>query len=157
LNQLIEKELEKIVSQNVQIVWQCGKLYFEDYKIHNANNVQVFPFIERMDLVYAVSDIIISRAGASSVSELCIVGKPVIFIPSPNVAEDHQTKNAKSIVDKKGGLLLKESELDAEFSLVFEALLKDEGKQNQLSENIKQLAMPEATKTIADEIVKLIQ
>ena len=157
LNQLIEKELEKIVSQNVQIVWQCGKLYFEDYKIHNANNVQVFPFIERMDLVYAVSDIIISRAGASSVSELCSVGKPVIFIPSPNVAEDHQTKNAKSIVDKKGGLLLKESELDAEFSLVFEALLKDEGKQNQLSENIKQLAMPEATKTIADEIVKLIQ
>jgi UDP-N-acetylglucosamine--N-acetylmuramyl-(pentapeptide) pyrophosphoryl-undecaprenol N-acetylglucosamine transferase len=128
-----------------------------DPKIHNANNVQVFPFIERMDLVYAVSDIIISRAGASSVSELCIVGKPVIFIPSPNVAEDHQTMNAKSIVDKKGGLLLKESELDAEFSLVFEALLKDEGKQNQLSENIKQLAMPEATKTIADEIVKLIQ
>jgi UDP-N-acetylglucosamine--N-acetylmuramyl-(pentapeptide) pyrophosphoryl-undecaprenol N-acetylglucosamine transferase len=157
LNQLIEKELEKIVSQNVQIIWQCGKLYFEDYKKYNANNVQVFPFIERMDLVYAASDIVISRAGASSVSELCIVGKPVIFIPSPNVAEDHQTKNAKSIVDKKGGLLLKESELDAEFSLVFEALLKDQGKQNQLSVNIKQLAMPEATKKIADEIIKLIK
>jgi UDP-N-acetylglucosamine--N-acetylmuramyl-(pentapeptide) pyrophosphoryl-undecaprenol N-acetylglucosamine transferase len=157
LNQLIEKELENIVSQNVQIVWQCGKLYFEDYKKYNANNVQVFPFIERMDLVYAAADIVLSRAGASSVSELCIVGKPVIFIPSPNVAEDHQTKNAKSIVDKKGGLLLKESELDAEFSLVFEALLKDQGKQNQLSENIKQLAMPEATKTIVDEIVKLIK
>jgi UDP-N-acetylglucosamine--N-acetylmuramyl-(pentapeptide) pyrophosphoryl-undecaprenol N-acetylglucosamine transferase len=157
LNQLIEKELENIVSQNVQIVWQCGKLYFEDYKKYNANNVQVFPFIERMDLVYAAADIVLSRAGASSVSELCIVGKPVIFIPSPNVAEDHQTKNAKSIVDKKGGLLLKESELNAEFSLVFEALLKDQGKQNQLSENIKQLAMPEATKTIVDEIVKLIK
>ncbi len=157
LNQLIEKELENIVSQNVQIIWQCGKLYFEDYKKYNANNVQVFPFIERMDLVYAAADIVLSRAGASSVSELCIVGKPVIFIPSPNVAEDHQTKNAKSIVDKKGGLLLKESELDAEFSLVFEALLKDQGKQNQLSENIKQLAMPEATKTIVDEIVKLIK
>jgi UDP-N-acetylglucosamine--N-acetylmuramyl-(pentapeptide) pyrophosphoryl-undecaprenol N-acetylglucosamine transferase len=110
-----------------------------------------------MDLVYAASDIVISRAGASSVSELCIVGKPVIFIPSPNVAEDHQTKNAKSIVDKKGALLLKESELDTEFSLVFEALLKDQEKQNQLSENIKQLAMPKATKKIADEIVKLIK
>jgi len=157
LNQLIEKELENIVSQNVQIIWQCGKLYFEEYKKYNANNVQVFPFIERMDLVYAASDIVISRAGASSVSELSIVGKPVIFIPSPNVAEDHQTKNAKSIVDKKGGLLLRESELDAEFSLVFEALLKDQGKQNQLSENIKQLAMPEATKTIVDEIIKLIK
>ena len=157
LNQLIEKELGKFISQNVQIIWQCGKLYFEDYKKHNANNVQVFAFIERMDLVYAASDIIISRAGASSVSELCIVGKPVIFIPSPNVAEDHQTKNAQSIVDKKGALLLKESELDAEFSLVFEALLKDHGKQGQLSENIRQLAMPEATKTIADEVVKLIK
>jgi len=157
LNQLIEKELGKFISQNVQIIWQCGKLYFEDYKKHNANNVQVYSFIERMDLVYAASDIIISRAGASSVSELCIVGKPVIFIPSPNVAEDHQTKNAQSIVDKKGALLLKESELDAEFGLVFEALLKDHGKQGQLSENIRQLAMPEATKTIADEVVKLIK
>jgi UDP-N-acetylglucosamine--N-acetylmuramyl-(pentapeptide) pyrophosphoryl-undecaprenol N-acetylglucosamine transferase len=157
VNQLIEKELAKITSQNVQIIWQCGKLYFEDYKKHNADNVHVFAFIERMDFVYAASDIVISRAGASSVSELCIVGRPVIFIPSPNVAEDHQTKNAKSIVDKKGALMLKESELDAEFSLVFEALLKDQGKQNQLSENIKQLAMPEATKTIADEIVKLIK
>jgi UDP-N-acetylglucosamine--N-acetylmuramyl-(pentapeptide) pyrophosphoryl-undecaprenol N-acetylglucosamine transferase len=85
------------------------------------------------------------------------VGKPVIFIPSPNVAEDHQTKNAKAIVDKKGALLMKESELETEFSLVFEALLKDKGKQSQLSENIKRLAMPEATQKIADEIVKLIR
>lgn len=157
INQLIEKEFAKITAQDVQIIWQCGKLYFEDYKKYNEKNVQVFAFIERMDLVYAAADIIVSRAGASSVSELSIVGKPVIFIPSPNVAEDHQTKNAKAIVDKKGALLLKESELDAEFSLVFEALLKDKGKQMQLSENIKQLAMPDATKVIADEIVKLIK
>ena len=157
INQLIEKELAKITAQDVQIIWQCGKLYFEDYKKYNETNVQVFAFIERMDLVYAAADIIVSRAGASSVSELSIVGKPVIFIPSPNVAEDHQTKNAKAIVDKKGALLLKESELDAEFSLVFEALLKDKGKQMQLSENIKLLAMPDATKVIADVIVKLIK
>ncbi|SDZ93838.1 UDP-N-acetylglucosamine-N-acetylmuramylpentapeptide N-acetylglucosamine transferase [Flavobacterium gillisiae] len=157
VNQLIEKELGNIQDQNVQVIWQCGKLYFEDYKKYNSNAVQVVSFIERMDFVYAAADIIISRAGASSVSELCIVGKPVIFIPSPNVAEDHQTKNAKAIVDKKGALLLKESELESEFSLVFEALLKDKGKQNQLSENIKQLAMPLATKQIADEIVKLIK
>ena len=157
INQLIEKELDKIVSQNVQIIWQCGKLYFEDYKKYNTPNVQVLSFIERMDFVYAAADIIISRAGASSVSELCIVGKPVLFIPSPNVAEDHQTKNAKAIVDKKGALILKESDLDSQFSLVFEALLKDAGKQKQLSENIKQLAMPEATKHIVDEIIKLIK
>ena len=156
VNQLIEKELDRILSQNVQIIWQCGKLYFEEYKKYISDDVQVLPFIDRMDLVYAAADTIISRAGASSVSELCIVGKPVIFIPSPNVAEDHQTKNAKSIVDKKGAIMLKESELDSQFSLVLESLLKDKGKQDQLSENIKQLALPNATKQIVDEIVKLI-
>jgi UDP-N-acetylglucosamine--N-acetylmuramyl-(pentapeptide) pyrophosphoryl-undecaprenol N-acetylglucosamine transferase len=85
------------------------------------------------------------------------VGKPVIFIPSPNVAEDHQTKNAQAIVNKKGAILLKESQLDEDFALVFESLIKDEGKQEQLSQNIKLLAKPNATIQIVDEIVKLIQ
>ncbi|WP_281636248.1 undecaprenyldiphospho-muramoylpentapeptide beta-N-acetylglucosaminyltransferase [Flavobacterium marginilacus] len=157
INQLIEKQLDKLLSLNVQVIWQCGKFYFEDYKKYNQYNVQVMAFIERMDLVYAASDVVISRAGASSVSELCIVGKPVIFIPSPNVAEDHQTKNAQAIVDKKGAILLKESQLDDDFSLVFESLIKDPGKQEQLSQNIKLLARPNATAQIADEIVKLIK
>jgi UDP-N-acetylglucosamine--N-acetylmuramyl-(pentapeptide) pyrophosphoryl-undecaprenol N-acetylglucosamine transferase len=162
VNQLIEKELENMVSLGVQIIWQCGKLYFEKYspitpKGGINKNVQIVSFIDRMDLVYAAADIVISRAGASSISELCVVGKPVIFIPSPNVSEDHQTKNANSIVDKKGALMLKESELNTQFSLVFEALLKDQGKQDQLRENIKQLAKPNATKDIVDEIVKLIE
>jgi UDP-N-acetylglucosamine--N-acetylmuramyl-(pentapeptide) pyrophosphoryl-undecaprenol N-acetylglucosamine transferase len=156
INQLIEKELQNILSQDVQILWQCGKLYFEDYKKHNQQNVRVVDFIERMDFVYAAADIIISRAGASSVSELCIVGKPVIFIPSPNVAEDHQTKNAQAIVEAKGAVLLKESELESQFSIVFEALLKDKGKQGQLSENIKKLARPDAVKVIVEEIKKLL-
>ncbi|WP_427872275.1 undecaprenyldiphospho-muramoylpentapeptide beta-N-acetylglucosaminyltransferase [Flavobacterium sp. MMS24-S5] len=157
INQLIEKELQNFLSQDVQVIWQCGKLYFEDYKKYNQPNVKVVDFIERMDFVYAASDVIISRAGASSVSELCIVGKPVIFIPSPNVAEDHQTKNAQAIVDAKGAILLKESELDSQFSIVFEALLKDSGKQKQLSDNIKKLAKPRATQDIVAEIVKLIK
>ncbi len=157
INQLIEKELPNFLSQDVQIIWQCGKLYFEEYKKYNQPGVKVVDFIERMDFVYAAADVIISRAGASSVSELCIVGKPVIFIPSPNVAEDHQTKNAQAIVEAKGAILLKESELDNEFSIVFEALLKDEGKQKQLSANIKRLAKPKATQDIVAEIVKLIQ
>ncbi|WP_343587511.1 undecaprenyldiphospho-muramoylpentapeptide beta-N-acetylglucosaminyltransferase [Flavobacterium sp.] len=157
INQLIEKELQNFLSQDVQVIWQCGKLYFEEYKKYNQPNVKVVDFIERMDFVYAASDVIISRAGASSVSELCIVGKPVIFIPSPNVAEDHQTKNAQAIVDEKGAILLKESELDSQFSIVFEALLKDSGKQKQLSDNIKKLAKPRATQDIVAEIVKLIK
>lgn len=157
LNQLIEKELKNILSQNVQVIWQCGKLYFEEYKKHNQLNVKVVDFIEKMDFVYAAADIIISRAGASSVSELCIVGKPVIFIPSPNVAEDHQTKNAQSIVNAKGAILLKEKDLENQFAVVFETLLKDEEKQKQLSLNIKKLAMPNATKNIVAQIVKLIR
>lgn len=157
VNQLIEKEMENILSQNVQIIWQCGKLYFEDYKKYNSPQVQVVSFIEKMDFVYAAADVIISRAGASSVSELCIVGKPVVFIPSPNVAEDHQTKNAKAIVDKDGAILLKESDLDTQFATVFQSLINDSTKQQQLRTNIKQLALPQATKQIVDEIVKLIK
>ncbi len=158
VNQLIANEINWLLSQGVQIIWQCGKLYFEDYKHFNEREgVQVLSFIDRMDLVYASADIVISRSGASSVSELCLVGKPVIFIPSPNVAEDHQTKNAQAIVDKHGAIMLKEKELDEQFEVVFEALLNDKGKQESLSENIKKLALPNATKQIADEILKLIK
>lgn len=156
INQLIENNLNFLKKQEVQVLWQCGKLYFEEYKKFNEiESVQVHQFLNRMDLAYAAADIIISRAGASSVSELCIVGKPVIFIPSPNVAEDHQTKNAKSIADKHGAILLKESELET-FPIVFETLLKDFGKQQSLSENIKELALPSATKDIVDEVEKLL-
>jgi UDP-N-acetylglucosamine--N-acetylmuramyl-(pentapeptide) pyrophosphoryl-undecaprenol N-acetylglucosamine transferase len=166
INQLIEKELPFLESKNIQIIWQCGKLYFDDYKqfnsktalptTHNPQPTTVLAFIDRMDLVYAAADVVISRAGASSVSELCIVGKPVIFIPSPNVAEDHQTKNAKSIVDKNGAIMLKEAELNEKFELVFGELLSNENKQKELSKNIKSLALPNATKQIVDEIVKLL-
>jgi len=157
INQLIAKELDTILEQNVQIIWQCGKLYFDEYKKYNTDRVKVVAFIEKMNYVYAAADIIISRAGASSVSELCMIGKPVLFIPSPNVAEDHQTKNAKAIVDKGGAIMIKESELDKLFGLVFKELLLDENKQKELGATIKQLAKPEATKEIVNEIVKLIR
>jgi UDP-N-acetylglucosamine--N-acetylmuramyl-(pentapeptide) pyrophosphoryl-undecaprenol N-acetylglucosamine transferase len=157
INQLVEINLAFLKKHDVQIIWQCGKLYFEEYKKYNSQeNVQVYQFINRMDLAYAAANIIISRAGASSVSELCIVGKPVIFIPSPNVAEDHQTRNARAIVDKHGAILLKEEELDT-FPIVFETLVKDKGKQEQLSENIKELALPKATTDIVNEIEKLLK
>ena len=157
INQLIEKELEFIQSNDVQVMWQCGKFYFEEYKKYNNNNVQVVAFIDRMDLIYAAADFVISRAGASSVSELCLVGKPTIFIPSPNVAEDHQTKNAKAIVDKNGAILLKENELDEKFETIFSNLISDESLQKELSQNIKSLAKPNATKDIVEEIIKLIK
>jgi len=157
INQLVETNLEFFKKQEVQVVWQCGKLYYEEYKKYDdLEHIQVHQFLNRMDLAYAASDIIISRAGASSVSELCIVGKPVIFIPSPNVAEDHQTKNAKSIADQHGAIMLRENELDT-FPIVFETLLKDKGKQEHLSENINELALPGATTDIVNEIEKLLK
>ncbi len=157
INQLIANEIAAFSDQNIQVIWQCGKLYFEDYKHFSENkNIQVLSFIDRMDLVYAAADVVISRAGASSVSELCVVGKSVIFIPSPNVSEDHQTKNAQAILDKKGGLMIKESELDKKFSTVFNDLISNENLQKELSENIKKLAKVNATKEIVDEIEKII-
>lgn len=158
INQFIAKELDFLASKEVQVIWQCGKFYIEEYQqFNNRENVQVVAFIDKMDLVYAAADFVISRAGASSVSELCLVGKPVIFIPSPNVAEDHQTKNAQAIVDKKGAILLKENELDERFESVFNNLLNDESLQKELSINIKTLAKPNATKDIVEEIIKLIK
>ena len=158
INQLIAKELDFLRNNNLQIIWQCGNLYMADYKqFSEVENVQVVSFIDRMDLIYAAADFVISRAGASSVSELCLVGKPTIFIPSPNVAEDHQTKNAKAIVDKNGALLIKESELDEKFESVFNKLIHDENLQKSLSENMKKLAKPNATKDIVEQIEKLIK
>lgn len=158
LNRLIEKEIYNIISKDIQIIWQCGKLYYHDYNhFTDRKIVQVVSFIDRMDLVYAAADFIISRAGASSVSELCLVGKPVIFIPSPNVSEDHQTKNARAILDKNGALLIKENELDATFEPIFSNLVFNENLQKELSENIKKLARPNATKDIVEEIIKLIK
>lgn len=157
INQLIESHLDFFKNQNVQVIWQCGKFYYEEYKKYDdLEHIQVYQFINHMDMAYAAADFIISRSGASSVSELCIVGKPVIFIPSPNVAEDHQTKNAKAIADQHGAILLPEKELDT-FSIVFETLLKDLGKQEHLSENLHELALPSATTNIVNEIEKLLR
>ena len=156
INQTIEKHLDEIIENNVQIIWQTGKLYIEDYKkYNNKESVQVLAFIQRMDLLYAAADIIISRAGAGSISELCIVGKPVIFIPSPNVAEDHQTKNALAITKEEAAMMIKENDLNS-FMKILEGLINDQAKQDLLKKNIKKMALPNATSQIVDEIEKLI-
>ena len=153
INQLIEQQLPLFEQLGVQVLWQCGKLYYEEYKKYNSEQVRVLAFIDRMELAYAAADVIISRAGASSVSELCVVGKPVIFIPSPNVAEDHQTKNARAIADKQAAILLRESELNELFADTFSTLIADEAQQEALSVHIKALAQPNATKDIVNLIL----
>jgi len=153
INQLIEQQLPLFEQLGVQVLWQCGKLYYEEYKKYNSEQVRVLAFIDRMELAYAAADVIISRAGASSVSELCVVGKPVIFIPSPNVAEDHQTKNARAIADKQAAILLRESELNELFADTFSKLIANEAQQEALSAHIKALAQPNATKDIVNLIL----
>lgn len=156
VNKLIREHLDFFKKQGVQLLWQTGKLYYDQYKHHQSDQVQVMAYIDQMDMAYAAADVIVSRAGASSVSELCIVGKATLFIPSPNVAEDHQTKNAEAISSRNAAILIKESQADQEFEGALKALLLDESKRKELGANIMKLAMPEAAKHIVDELEELI-
>ncbi len=157
LNQSIEVAIERIKESDCQILWQTGKMYFDDCtKIaEGVPNLHEKMFIDKMDCAYACADVIISRAGALSISELQLVGKPVILVPSPNVAEDHQTHNALALVNKKAALLIKDDE--AKLNLIGAAfdLLKNEPLQKELSANIKQMAIPNAAERIVEEILKV--
>ncbi len=160
INESIKDKLKQIKACNVQLLWQTGSYYYSAMKsaVDGEACSNVFPqeFIKKMDFAYAVSDVIISRAGALSVSELCIVGKPAILVPSPNVSEDHQTKNAKSLVDKKAAIHV--NDVDSHTKLVELALelVDNESFCIDLSTNIKKLAKPNAAKEIVLEIKKLI-
>jgi len=159
LNKSIEKHLQDFVDQDVQLIWQTGKYYYtgimERIGANFHPNVRILEFLNQMDLAYAAADVIISRAGAGTIAELCLIKKPVILVPSPNVAEDHQTKNAMALVKNNAAMLI--NDRSAEDTLVKEALdlLKDEERCELLSENIGKMALPEADELIAAEIFKL--
>lgn len=143
----------------IQVVWQCGKFYEYEYSANTTAklpNVQCRAFIDRMDLLYAAADVVISRAGALSISELCLVGKPAILVPSPNVAEDHQTKNALALVEKGAARLVRDA--DAKEKILQEALLilENEALAFSLSESIRQLGRPNAAEAIAREVFRII-
>lgn len=160
LNDTMVKGLDVLKENGTQVIWQCGKFYFDEMrlKLEEKPNEQIklFQFLKEMDLAYAAADVVISRAGALSVSELSIAAKPTLFVPSPNVAEDHQTKNAKAMVDQDAAILVKDS--DARQVLIDEALalLNNTDRQAELSQNIKALAKPNAANEIVNEIVELI-
>jgi UDP-N-acetylglucosamine--N-acetylmuramyl-(pentapeptide) pyrophosphoryl-undecaprenol N-acetylglucosamine transferase len=159
INHAIAKLVQKFDKNNIQIIWQTGLSYEnEAQKLCNSlNNVQSHAFIYNMDLAYCAADIIISRAGASTISELCLIGKPSILVPSPNVAEDHQTKNAMALIDKNAALMLRDGEAVEHLEGLILDVLDNQSSQKSLGENIKKLAMPNASKLIVDEVLKLIQ
>jgi UDP-N-acetylglucosamine--N-acetylmuramyl-(pentapeptide) pyrophosphoryl-undecaprenol N-acetylglucosamine transferase len=157
INELIEAKLSFLKGLGFQILWQCGKGYYDAYNKYNGPGVQVTPFIGDMGTAFAAADLIISRAGAGSVSELALVGAPVLFIPSPNVAEDHQRKNAEAIAARNAAVMLLESELDDAFEKTISGLVGDPGGMQVLGDNFKVLARPGATGAIVDEIEGLLQ
>lgn len=161
LNESIIAELEKLKQSGVQVLWQCGKLYHDKLKEELDNvdlgAIKMVQFIERMDLAYAIADVVVSRAGAISVSELCLVHKPTILVPSPNVAEDHQTKNARALSDKNASILVKDIDSPTELVNVALNLLEDDALKATLEENIRQLGRPNATADIVDELEKMMR
>jgi UDP-N-acetylglucosamine--N-acetylmuramyl-(pentapeptide) pyrophosphoryl-undecaprenol N-acetylglucosamine transferase len=160
LNESVLHAIPLIEKKNVQVLWQSGKSSFQSMKAEmnrlQPTQVYLHEFIFEMDLAYAAAEIIVSRAGAIAVSELCLVNKPVILVPSPNVAEDHQTKNAMALVNKNAAVLVRD--VDAKTSLFDTAfvLLNDNQKQKKLSEAIATLGISNATKMIVDEVEKII-
>lgn len=160
INRSIQGDLDKLFASDVQVIWQTGRYYQEDalkhLKAYRGMPVWCSDFITRMDYAYSAADLVISRAGASSISELCLLKKPVILVPSPNVAEDHQTKNAQALVDKKAAMMI--ADKDAEQQLVSKALevVRDDERLRALSRNIGTLARHQSAERIVDEIVKII-
>lgn len=160
INQSMMKDLEKLKASNVQVLWQTGKYYFEEVKKRveesPCERIVVTDFVKRMDYAYAIADLVVSRAGASSISELCLLGKSSILIPSPNVAEDHQTHNAEALSTKGAAILVRDA--DAPQLMVDEALslLNDPDRLVKLGENAKSLGQLNSADRIADEILKLV-
>ena len=159
LNESVVEHLQSLKDSGIQVLWQYGKLYHdklqEQLKDVDMGSVKMVQFITRMDLAYAIADVVISRAGAISVSELCLVHKPTILVPSPNVAEDHQTKNAMALVSKEAAVLVKDVEAKEKLIPAFLELIDDEGKCDLLRKNIAELGKPNATVSIVNELEKI--
>ena len=145
----------------VQVIWQTGSHYYDRMRElgeeKRVQNIRVTGFINRMDLAYAAADVIISRAGAGTISELALVGKPVILVPSPNVAEDHQTHNAMALVNNGAALLVKDADAQNELIKTALALVKDSAKRDSLSQNIRKVAVRDSDEAIAREVIKLVR
>ncbi len=161
INESIKTGLSRIKNENVCIIWQTGEFYHkkaeEAMLLSGVENVKLFPFINRMDLAYSAADVIVSRAGAGTISELYLVGKPVILVPSPNVAEDHQTKNAQVLVKNRAAIMVKDSEAGETLLNTVLELSADKKKKELLSLNIREMTVRNSADLIADEVLKLMK
>ncbi len=159
INDSIVKGLNAFQASDLQLIWQAGRFYYDEMREKlssaGAENVKLYAFINEMDLAYSAADVVVARAGALTISELCLAGKPAILVPSPNVAEDHQTKNAKTLVAAGAAVLVTDSEAPENLTIEIIGLAEDEEKCLKLAENIKKFAKPHAAEDIAKEVLKL--
>lgn len=159
INKSIQAGIRKIGDAGVQLIWQTGRPFLGEattaVQAVNAGRLKAFDFINRMDLAYAMADLVISRAGASTVSELCIVGKPAVMVPLPTAAEDHQTKNIKTLVDRQAAVMVRDSDAAEQLVNVALALLSDENRLNVLKNNISKLGLPHSANEIAAQVMAL--
>ncbi len=159
INEAVMSAFPDLLKSDIQVLWQCGKIYYNEarkmWEENKPGNIILKDFISRMDLAYAVADVVISRAGAGTISELCLAGLASVLVPSPNVAEDHQTKNAMSLVNNNAALLVKDVDARPDLLKVAFELIGDEVKKTQLSLNIKKLAVSDSARKIAEEIFKM--
>ncbi len=163
LNESVIKHLDTIKESGVQVMWQTGKYYFhtleEQFQADGAlpANVKMVDFIADMGTAYRAADLVVSRAGAGSISEFCLIGKPVILVPSPNVAEDHQTKNAQALVNKDAAIMVKDADAGEQLLPTALEVIADKNRLQQLSNNIKSMALPQSAEIIAKEVIRLAQ
>lgn len=161
LNTSLKNKIKDLINADIQVVWQCGKMYLNRLQEELKEELKsplifIRDFIYKMDLAYAAADLIVSRAGAISVSEVCLVGKPVILVPSPNVSEDHQTKNAMALVNEGAAVLVKDTEATEKLVAEMISLLKDDVRSAELAKQIKPLGIPNAADRIVTEIEKIV-
>lgn len=160
LNESLEAGINKLAASGVQIIWQTGSYYYESVKAwfeeRDSSRIKIFPFIDRMDFAYAAADMVVSRAGAMSIAELALMHKPVILVPSPNVAEDHQTKNAMALVNNEAAIMVKDIEANEKLVDAIITLANDKNLQGMLAKRISKFAKPDASQKIVDELLKLI-
>lgn len=160
INESVLAGLDQLINSNVQVIWQTGKVYYESVKAQVADKdlrkVRLYDFLKEMDLAYAAASVVVSRAGALSISELCLTRKPAVLVPSPNVAEDHQTKNAMALVRSEAAVMIADKDAKTKLTTEVLALLRDAARREKLSERIATLGRPDAARDIVNEIEKLI-
>lgn len=159
LNQSVLAHLDALKASGVQLIWQTGRYYYERIRKEVDESrypgIRIMEFVNRVELAYAAADLIIARAGAGTISELCVVGKPVILVPSPNVAEDHQSKNAAALVKRQAARVIRDGDAVAELIPAAMRLIEDQESQALLAANIRKLAKPDAAREIAEEILTI--